>query len=71
MRKKRKNWFCAFKSVNQMKKWFEDHELSILAKHNYKIMILKVKEFQEGNHQIAFTKESIKRRKDITHKFLN
>lgn len=70
MRLKNKEWFCAFKSLNQLNKWFKKSELSEIAKNNYRILKLKVREYQEGDHQIVFTKESIVKKKDLTHKFL-
>ena len=62
-------WFCAFKSINQLKYWIRKAELAELIKKKFKIFLLEVTEYQEGKKQVIFTKESIILKQDITKMF--
>lgn len=64
-----KEWFCAYKSIEQFKKWILPHEAQALLDAGYKIYLLEVGEYQEGEHQIVFTKESIKVKEDMSELF--
>lgn len=64
-----KTWFCAFKSVEQLLQWVTLEELKELQKHDYSIYEISVNEFQEGEHQVVFTKESIITKRNINHLF--
>ena len=65
-----KEWFCAYKSVEQLQKWLTPQEIEILSKNGYKVLMLDVEEYQEGRDQVIFTKESIISSKDVTKLFL-
>lgn len=64
-----KEWFCAFKSMDQMRKWIKHEEFITIKKLGFKILAHEVTEFQEGEHQIIFTKESIVEKMDVTDLF--
>ena len=63
---KDKEWFCAFRSMEEFKKWVKPVEVKALIKKGFKILLLDVSEYQEGTYQIAYTKESIQSMKDIS-----
>jgi hypothetical protein len=65
-----KEWFCAFKNHKQIHQFFNKSEIETLKNHNYKILKLRVAEYQAGKVQVIFTKESIKKKIDITEKLL-
>lgn len=64
-----KQWFCAFKSINQLKYWIRKEELALLIEKKFKIYLLEVTEYQEGKKQVIFTKESIILKQNITEMF--
>jgi len=64
-----KNWFCAFKSIEQMNEWVTSSEIKEFIKLKCRVLVLDVTQYQEGTHQIIFTKESIKNSKDISDLF--
>lgn len=61
--------FCAYKSVDQLKKWITTEEIATLKENNYKIFMLDVTDYHEGKHQVIYTKESIISITDITDLF--
>jgi hypothetical protein len=63
-------WFCAFKSLEQIKEWIECPWFKELVEKGFQILILEVSEYQEGNHQIIYTKKSIASSKDISSLFV-
>lgn len=65
-----KEWFCAYKTVEQIQKWIEPHEFKSIIDNGFNIYLLTVEEFQEGNDQIIYTKESIISKKEINSLFL-
>jgi hypothetical protein len=65
-----KEWFCAFKSIEQIQQWILPDEFKVLLDNDFQILLLTVTEYQEGNHQIIFTKESITSSQDISTLFL-
>jgi len=67
--KEDKEWFCAYKSIDQLQQWVKKDEFQILFENNYKVLLLDVTEYQEGEYQIVFTKESIIQTKDISNLF--
>jgi hypothetical protein len=66
---KGKEWFCAFKSIEQMNEWVTPIEIKELLGLGCKVLVLDVTEYQEGEYQIIFTKDSIKNSKDISDLF--
>ena len=69
IRKYGKEWFCAYKSIEQLQKWITPEELKLIISEGYTILMLDVYEYQEGRDQIIYTKESITSYKDITSLF--
>lgn len=64
-----KNWFCAFKNLQQVKRIFTKEDLNILVNNGISIYFLEIEEYQEGRRQILYTKESIVNKVDISNKF--
>lgn len=70
--KDKKDWFCAFIDIPQVTKWIEKKEIMMLIKDwGFRIYKIQTEEFQQGNFQILYTKESITNQEDITHMFIN
>ncbi len=64
-----KEWFCAYKSVDQFKEWINQEQRAFIIELGFLIYVLEVDEFQEGRDQVIFTKTSIKSKTDITSLF--
>ena len=54
-----RQWFCAFKSVEELHKWIEDDELAYLYDNGFKCYVVECTEYQIGLQQVIYTKESI------------
>lgn len=65
-----KEWFCAFKSIKQIQRWILPDEFKVLLENDFNILLLTVTEYQEGEHQVIFTKESIVSTQDISTLFV-
>ena len=65
-----KEWFCSYKSIEQLQQWIISNELKKIIKKGYVVLMLDITEYQEGMDQIIYTKESIKSSKDITQLFI-
>lgn len=68
-KKDSKEWFCSYKSIEQLQQWIKTDELKRIIKKGYVVLMLDVTEYQEGRDQIMYTKESIQSSKDITSLF--
>lgn len=64
-----KEYFCAFKSIEDFDYWITKDELAHLIHLGFKVLSLTVTDYQIGEHQVVYTKESIIKSKDITHLF--
>jgi hypothetical protein len=64
-----KIWLCAYKSIDQLQQWIYKDEFKILFDNNYKVLLLDVTEYQIGEYQIIFTRESVLSSKDISSLF--
>lgn len=62
-------YFCAYISVDQLKKWVTTEEIAILKENNYRILMLEVTDYHKGEYQVIYTKESIVNTTDITDLF--
>ena len=62
-------YFCAYKSVDQLKEWITTEEIATLKENNYRIFMLDVTNYHEGKYQVIYTKESIVNTTDITDLF--
>lgn len=65
-----KEWFCAYKTVEQLQQWVLKEELAFFISKGFKVLLLSVSEYQEGEKQVIFTKESIVSSEDITTLFV-
>lgn len=68
--KDEKEWFLGFKSMEQFGQWCLPEEIKELLKLDFKVLMIDVEEYQEGGYQIAFTKETILQKKDISSLFV-
>lgn len=64
------NYYCAFKSINDLIKWLSIDELKSLVNIGFRIYKIIVKRYKEGNMQIVYTLKSIKQKIDITNYIL-
>ena len=63
-------YFCAFKTIKQLITWVLKNELEELIKDGFIIYLLEVSDYQIGQHQVIYTKESIISSQDISSLFL-
>jgi len=62
-------WFCAFKSIDQVKQWVTTDEIAVFKARGFIIWMLEVSEYQQGEYQVIYTKESIINKTDISSIF--
>jgi hypothetical protein len=46
--KHNKQWFCAYKTIEQLLQWITLDEIKAIIKHGFNILVLEVTEYQEG-----------------------
>ena len=63
-------YYCAYPSVESMKKWINYEEIRQLLALGFVVLLLDVTEYIEDEDQIVYTKESIVSSKDISSLFL-
>lgn len=61
-----KNEFCAFKSVESLKYYITNKEISKLLLEGFRVYEITLSEYQTGKYQILFKKESVLLKKDIS-----
>lgn len=69
VRANEKIWFCSFKSIEQFNEWIKPSEVKELIGFGCSVFAIEVSEWQEGRHQIIFTKEGIVDKRNITDLF--
>ena len=62
-------WFCAYITVQVMQQWLADRDIQFLIRRGFKVLLLTVSDFQKGEKQAVYTKESIINQEDITSIF--
>jgi len=67
--KDNKEWFCAYKSIDQLQQWILKSEFQTLFDNDYMVLLIECTMYQIGRDQIIYTKESIKSCKDISELF--
>ncbi len=70
IRQSDKEWFCAYKTLEQFQNWILKEEIPIILAHGYDIWLLEVTEYQEGRDQVIFTKESIQNLRNLNDLFI-
>lgn len=70
VRKDNKEWFCAYKTIEEFQKWVLSEEVEFFVSIGFRVLLLNVTEYQEGKKQVIFTKESITTSEDITTLFV-
>jgi hypothetical protein len=68
--KDNKDWFCAYKTIEQLLEWVTLKEIKMCIKHGFNILLLEVTEYQEGRDQICYTKESIIDQRNLNDLFI-
>ena len=61
--------YCAFKSIEQLQEWVYKDEIKELLELGFKVYMLDVSNWLEGNYQICYKKEDILQQKDISELF--
>jgi hypothetical protein len=61
-----KEYFCAFKTFDDLKYWIYPDEMEKIKNMGFKIYKISATDIQIGNFQIMYTKESITEKIDIT-----
>lgn len=67
--KNKRNWFCAFKTLEQFNSLIKKEEAKEFVKEGFDILLLTVSEYQEGVHQVLFLKESITKTENLNSLF--
>lgn len=63
--------FCAFDSMETFYRFIVAEELKyLIVNHDFKVFMIDADFVLKGNNQVAYTKESITQKKDITNLFL-
>lgn len=62
--------FCAFKTVNQFKRWFTKKEIKGFAGIGFRVYLIDVKDCRIGSNQVVFEKKDIINKTDITELFI-
>jgi hypothetical protein len=68
--KHNKQWFCAYKTIEQLLQWITLDEIKSIIKHGFNILVLEVTEYQIGQDQVIFTKESIQDQRNLNDLFI-
>jgi hypothetical protein len=63
-------WFCAYKSIEQFQEWIKSDEIKIIIGLGFDVLLIEVEDYQVGDYQVIFTKESIISTKIINELFL-
>lgn len=63
--------YCAFKSIEQIQQWIEPEQFKEIIELGFKIWMIDVADYQEGEYQILFKKQDILSKKDISQLFIN
>jgi len=62
-------YYCAFKSLDQLSQWITSEEMMEILDYGFKIYVIDIEIYHEGEYQIIFKKEDIISKKDITDLF--
>jgi hypothetical protein len=65
-----KEYFCAFKSINDLRYWVYPDEMKKIIGMGFKIYKITANDYQVGKFQIMYTKESIINKEDISAQFI-
>ena len=65
------NWYCAYKTVDELRSWIKVEELQGFVDIGFRVYMLEVTDYQVGEYQAIFTKDSILTKTDITNIFIN
>ncbi len=68
--KDNKQWFCAYKTIEQLIEWITLEEIKLIIKHGFSVLLLEVTEYQEGTDQVIFTKGSIQDSRNLNDLFI-
>jgi hypothetical protein len=67
-----KDRFCAYKNLESFYQWIVTEELKfLLTNHDFKVLLIEVKEYLEGECQVLYRKEDIVHVEDISSLFLD
>jgi hypothetical protein len=65
-----RKWFCAYKTVEQLQQWLMPNEIRFLISKDFDVLLLTVNEYQVGEHQVVFTRESVQESTVINSLFI-
>lgn len=61
--------FCAFRTLDIFNQWISSLEVKEFINMGFKIYLLDISSYEEGEFQVIYKKENITQMKDITHIF--
>jgi hypothetical protein len=62
-------FFCGYKSVDQLKEWLTPHELHVLFENGFRVFQITARNVWEGRDQVVFKTKNITSKTDITNLF--
>lgn len=63
------DYFCAYKTLDDMKRWLNSDEIRILLENGFKVFLLEVSDCFLGVDNAIFKKQDILLKKDISDLF--
>ncbi len=69
MKGERNEWYCAYKSLEQLLEWVLEEEFETIVKFGFRFYSIKVESCITGNYQCIFKHENIIEKNDITYLF--
>lgn len=64
-----KDYFCAYKTLDDMKKWLNSDEIRVLLENGFKVFLLEVSDCFLGKDNAIYKKQDILLKKDISDLF--
>jgi len=64
-----KEWFCSYKSIETMFEYLTHKQIRFLISKGFKVLLLEVTNYQEGDFQVIYTKDSVVNTTDLTELF--
>lgn len=69
-RRPKRNEYCAFKSIEQLQEWLESDWIKEAIKFGYRVLMLDVSEYVEGEYQILYKRCNVLQSKDVSSLFI-
>lgn len=64
------DWVCGYNSLDDFRKWVRKSEIKTLKKYGFKVLSIKVKQIERGDHQCIFPAKEIISKRNIINNLL-